>query len=69
MAIDMTKEDYIDSNEAALLLKYKAPRQARTVLIAGGVKPIRIGYKKIMFLRKEVNRFLMERARERGRGL
>lgn len=69
MAIDLTKEDYVDGKEAAELLKYKAVRQARAVLIAGGVRPIRIGYKKIMFLRKEVNRFLYDRAREGGRKL
>jgi hypothetical protein len=69
MAIDMTREEYIDSKEAAEIMKFKAPRVARRALIAGGVRPIRVGYNKVLFLRKEVNRFLYDRARERGRNI
>lgn len=67
--VDMTREDYINSEQAAVLLKYKCPRQARKALIKGGVRPIRIGYKKILFLRTEVNRFLNQRAMEGSRTL
>lgn len=69
MAIDMTREEYIDSKEAAEILKFKSPRHARQALITGGVRCIKVGYNKALFLRKEVNRFLIDRARERGRNV
>lgn len=61
MIKDRTKMDYMTSDEIATLLHMTTPAHVRRLLKRAGVPVIRAGYKKLLYRREDVNRFLKER--------